>query len=88
MVEVRSKTPIKYSMEFVAVEGQFAVMENDPSGLYCRIIGAVRMTVQKRAFLAFERGLVGEIQSLKVEVVMQRGQANAVTTVLVRRHTQ
>jgi hypothetical protein len=42
MVEVRSKTPIKYSMEVVAVEGQFAVMENDPSGLYYRMTGAVR----------------------------------------------
>jgi hypothetical protein len=41
MVEVRTKTPVKYSMEAVVVEGQFAVLKDDPYGLYYRITDAV-----------------------------------------------
>lgn len=41
MVEVKTKTPVKYSMEAVVVEGVFAVLENDPYGLYYRITEAV-----------------------------------------------
>lgn len=41
MVEVRTKTPVKYSMEAVVVEGQFAVLKDDPYGLYYRITNAV-----------------------------------------------
>ncbi|MDT8991843.1 DUF3299 domain-containing protein [Curvibacter sp. APW13] len=41
MVEVKTKTPVKYSMEAVVVEGQFAVLEDDPYGLYYRITDAV-----------------------------------------------
>ncbi len=37
MVEVKTKTPIRYSMEPVVVEGQFAVLPDDPYGLYYRI---------------------------------------------------
>ncbi len=37
MVEVKTKTPVKYSMEPVVVEGQFAVLKDDPNGLYYRI---------------------------------------------------
>jgi hypothetical protein len=37
MVEVKTKTPIKYSLEPVVVEGQFAVLNDDPYGLYYRI---------------------------------------------------
>ena len=37
MVEVKTKTPIKYSLEAVVVEGQFAVLKDDPYGLYYRI---------------------------------------------------
>jgi hypothetical protein len=37
MVEVKTKTPIKYSLEPVVVEGQFAVLKDDPYGLYYRI---------------------------------------------------
>jgi hypothetical protein len=37
MVEVKTKTPIKYSLEAVVVEGQFAVLTDDPYGLYYRI---------------------------------------------------
>lgn len=41
MVEVTTKTPIKYSMEPVVVQGQFAVLKDDPYGLYYRISDAM-----------------------------------------------
>jgi hypothetical protein len=41
MVEVKTKTSVKYSMEAVVVEGQFAVLKDDPYGLYYRITDAV-----------------------------------------------
>ena len=41
MVEVKTKTPVKYSMEIVVVEGKFAVLNDDPYGLYYRITDAV-----------------------------------------------
>jgi hypothetical protein len=41
MVEVKSKTPVKYSMEAVVVEGQFAVLKDDPYGLFYRLTDAV-----------------------------------------------
>ena len=41
MVEVRTKTPVKYSMEPVTVEGKFAVLNDDSYGLYYRITEAV-----------------------------------------------
>ena len=41
MVEVRTKTPVKYTMEAVVVEGPFAVLADDPFGLYYRITDAV-----------------------------------------------
>jgi hypothetical protein len=37
MVEVKTKTPIRYSLEPVVVEGQFSVLKDDPYGLYYRI---------------------------------------------------
>jgi hypothetical protein len=40
MVEVKTKTPVKYSLEPVVVEGQFAVLKDDPYGLYYRISDA------------------------------------------------
>jgi hypothetical protein len=40
MVEVQTKTPVKYSMEPVVVEGHFQVMVNDPFGVYYRIADA------------------------------------------------
>lgn len=40
MVEVKSKTPVKYSMEPVVVEGHFQVLVNDPFGVYYRIADA------------------------------------------------
>jgi hypothetical protein len=41
MVEVKTKTPVKYSMDAVVVEGQFAVLQDDPYGLYYRVTDAV-----------------------------------------------
>ena len=41
MVEVKTKKPVKYSMEVVVVEGQFAVLKDDPYGLYYRVIDGV-----------------------------------------------
>ena len=41
MVEVKTKTPVKYSLEAVVVEGQFTVLKDDPYGLYYRITDAV-----------------------------------------------
>ena len=40
MVEVKTKTPVKYSMEPVVVEGNFQVLVNDPFGVYYRIADA------------------------------------------------
>ncbi len=41
MVEVKTKTPVKYSLDIVVVEGKFAVLSDDPYGLYYRITDAV-----------------------------------------------
>ncbi|MEO5793560.1 MAG: DUF3299 domain-containing protein [Rhodoferax sp.] len=40
MVEVKTKTPVKYSLEPVIVEGKFAVLNDDPYGLYYRMVDA------------------------------------------------
>ena len=41
MVEVRTKTPVKYSLGAVVVEGKFHVLQKDPYGLYYRITEGV-----------------------------------------------
>lgn len=41
MIEVKTKTPVKYVTEAVVVEGQFAVLADDPYGLYYRMTDAV-----------------------------------------------
>ncbi len=41
MVEVKTKIPVKYSMEAIVVEGKFAVLKDDPYGLYYRMTEAV-----------------------------------------------
>ena len=41
MVEVKTKTPIRYTMEPVTVEGRFLVLLDDPYGLYYRVTDAV-----------------------------------------------
>ena len=41
MVEVKTKTPVKATMEPVVVEGRFQVLADDPYGLYYRMTDAV-----------------------------------------------
>lgn len=41
MVEVKAKTPVRYSLEPVVIEGEFTVLPNDPYGLYYRVADAV-----------------------------------------------
>jgi hypothetical protein len=41
MVEVKTKQPVRYTLEPVVVEGRFAVLNDDPYGLYYRITDAV-----------------------------------------------
>ena len=41
MVEVFTKTPLKYTMEPVVVDGRLSVLADDPYGLYYRIKDAV-----------------------------------------------
>jgi uncharacterized protein len=40
MIEVRTKTPIKYTLEPLVMEGTFVVLNDDPYGLYYRITDA------------------------------------------------
>ena len=40
MVEVKTRTPVKYSLEPVVVEGRFLVLNDDAYGLYYRITDA------------------------------------------------
>ena len=41
MVEVKTKTPVRYTLDPVTVEGKFAVLSDDPYGLYYRLTEAV-----------------------------------------------
>ena len=41
LVEVRTKTAVKYSLEPVVVEGKFSVLADDPYGMYYRMSDAV-----------------------------------------------
>lgn len=41
LIEVRSKTPVKYTLEPVLLEGKLAVLSNDPYGLFYRVSDAI-----------------------------------------------
>ncbi len=41
MVEVRARTAVKYSIDPVVVEGRLMLLENDPSGVFYRLLEAV-----------------------------------------------
>jgi uncharacterized protein len=41
MIEVKTKEAVKYTQEPVVVEGRFAVLNDDPYGLYYRVTDAV-----------------------------------------------
>lgn len=38
LIEVRTRTPVKYGLEPVIVEGRLAVLADDPYGVYYRIV--------------------------------------------------
>jgi hypothetical protein len=40
MVEVKTKTPVKYTLDPVTVEGKFVTLTDDPYGLYYRVTDA------------------------------------------------
>jgi hypothetical protein len=41
MVEVKMKTPVKYTFDALVVSGTLSVMKDDPSGIFYRIVDAV-----------------------------------------------
>ena len=41
LIEVRSKTPVRYTLEPVLLEGKLAVLNNDPYGLFYRVSDAI-----------------------------------------------
>ena len=41
MVEIKTRTPVKYTFEPVIVSGKLAVLKDDPTGVFYRIIDAV-----------------------------------------------
>lgn len=41
MVEVKSKTPVKYSFEAVVMTGKLSVLKDDPTGVFYRLTDAV-----------------------------------------------
>ncbi len=41
LIEVRSRTPVKYTLEPVLLEGKLAVLNNDPYGLFYRVVDAM-----------------------------------------------
>jgi len=40
MVEVKARTPVKYSLEPVVVQGRLQLLDNDPSGVFFRLLDA------------------------------------------------
>ena len=47
VVEVRTKTPVKYTFEPIIVSGKMAVLKDDPMGLYYRLTDATPATANK-----------------------------------------
>jgi hypothetical protein len=45
MVEVKSKHAVKYSLEPVVVQGRLELLENDPSGMFYRLVDAEPATL-------------------------------------------
>ena len=41
MVEVKMKTPVKYTFDALVVTGKLSIMKDDPSGIFYRIVDAV-----------------------------------------------
>jgi hypothetical protein len=45
MVEVKARTPVKYSLEPVVVRGRLQLLDNDPSGMFFRLLEAEPATL-------------------------------------------
>lgn len=43
MVEIKTKTPVKYTLGAVVIEGQFVVLKDDPYGLFYRVVEAAEV---------------------------------------------
>jgi hypothetical protein len=41
MVEVKTKTPVKYTFEPVVVTGKMAILKDDPTGVFYRLTDAI-----------------------------------------------
>jgi hypothetical protein len=41
MVEVKSKTPVKYTFEAVVLTGKLAILKDDPTGVFYRLTDAI-----------------------------------------------
>jgi hypothetical protein len=46
LVEVRARTPVKYTFEPVVLSGKLAVLKDDANGLYYRLTDAVLTTAK------------------------------------------
>lgn len=46
VVEVRTKQPVKYTVEPIVISGRMAVLRDDPTGIYYRLTGAVQTTAK------------------------------------------
>jgi len=46
VVEVKSRTPVKYTFEPVIVSGRMSVLKDDPMGMYYRLTDAVQVSVK------------------------------------------
>jgi hypothetical protein len=44
LVEVRARTPVKYTFDPVVLTGKLTVLKDDPNGLYYRLTDAVQVT--------------------------------------------
>jgi uncharacterized protein len=44
LVEIVARTPVKFGFEPIILSGRFAVLKDDPMGLYYRLIDAVEVT--------------------------------------------
>jgi uncharacterized protein len=40
MVEIKTRTPVKYTFEPVVVSGKLAILKSDPTGIFYRIVDA------------------------------------------------
>lgn len=46
VVEVRSKTPVKYTFEPIVLSGKMSILKDDPMGLYYRLTEAMQVSAK------------------------------------------